>query len=492
MRPHRLVTILVAAGYLFVLGAAVLMFVGIVKAENLTTSNLSPAMSDMTASEGTSIGTGSGCQTGKYCTSGTVEGGGTYTSNFNIPLTQEEVNLGFTLNTGVTINSHSSNASLQSCTGGVLQQGDCKDMFSLTVNFKDGATIVETFKHEKELDWSGLQDFSFTDTVGANSYGVLTASFELFGIDAGYPVGYYGPQFSNPTMTLDYQTALVITEIPTVITDLTETVIETEIETTDITGTTPVLPTYTVASAATYTTPAAPTVTAAPPSTTVTASSPPPADAAVTPSMSTAAAPPAAPTIQAAAPATETQQAETQQAEATIEAAISEPAAAEPAAEPTAAEPTAAEPTEPAAAEPTAAEPAAAEPAAAEPVMEKTKTAEKKPTAKAKAKNRRSAPTTVVAAPVSPVAAAAQRVVAAIAPSQKYGAQAQTVTLVAMGIIGQNKGLLRGAGIPDSPKFFSTRGVPDGPSMVDRMKNYLVFGNSNGLHNALVESQWSK
>tara|TARA_R110002095_G_scaffold48554_8_gene43077 strand:- start:307 stop:834 length:528 start_codon:yes stop_codon:yes gene_type:complete len=173
--------------------------------------------------------------------------------------------------------------------------------------------------------------------------------------------------------------------------------------------------------------------------------------------MSTAAAPPAAPTIQAAAPATETQQAETQQAEATIEAAISEPAAAEP---------------------------------TAEPVVEKTKTAEKKPAAKAKAKNRRAAPTTVVAAPVSPVAAAAQRVVAAIAPSQKYGAQAQTVTLVAMGIIGQNKGLLKGAGIPDSPKFFSTRGIPDGPSMVDRMQNYLVFGTSNGRHNALVETQW--
>jgi len=477
MIVRTILTTLLAAGYLFILCVAVLILVGIANAENLTTDNLSPAMSDMTASEGTSVGTGTGCQTGKYCTSGTVEGGGTYSSNFDIPLTQAEINLGFTLNTGVTINSHSSNASLQSCTGGVLQQGDCKDMFSLTVNFKDGATIVETFKHEEELDWSGLQDFSFTDTVGANSYGILTASFELFGIDAGYPVGYYGPQFSNPSMTLDYQTALVITEIPTVITDLTETVIETEIETTDIAGTTPVLPTYTVASAATYTTPAAPTIQAAAP--TVTASSPPPADAAVTPSMSTTAAPPAAPTIQAAAPATETQQAETQQAEATIEAAISEPAAAEPAA---------AEP----AAEPTTAEPAAAEPAAAEPVVEKTKTAEKKPAAKAKAKNRRAAPTTVVAAPVSPIAAAAQRVVAAIAPSQKYGAQAQTVTLVAMGIIGQNKGLLKGAGIPDSPKFFSTRGIPDGPSMVDRMTNYRFSGQASAVHNALVESQWSK
>jgi hypothetical protein len=40
--------------------------------------------------------------------------------------------------------------------------------------------------------------------------------------------------------------------------------------------------------------------------------------------------------------------------------------------------------------------------------------------------------------------------------------------------------------------FFSAASVPDGPSMIDRMQNYVLFGNANGVHNALVESQWSK
>jgi hypothetical protein len=40
--------------------------------------------------------------------------------------------------------------------------------------------------------------------------------------------------------------------------------------------------------------------------------------------------------------------------------------------------------------------------------------------------------------------------------------------------------------------FFSAANVPDGPSMVDRMTNYRIFGQANGAHNALVESQWTK
>ena len=40
--------------------------------------------------------------------------------------------------------------------------------------------------------------------------------------------------------------------------------------------------------------------------------------------------------------------------------------------------------------------------------------------------------------------------------------------------------------------FFSAENVPDGPSMIDRMTNYRIFGQANGAHNALVESQWAK
>ena len=94
--------------------------------------------------------------------------------------------------------------------------------------------------------------------------------------------------------------------------------------------------------------------------------------------------------------------------------------------------------------------------------------------------------------PVTP-AMAAQSVVDAIAPSQKYGAAAQTVTLIAMGVIAENRALFKSPGIPDAAAtFFSTATIPDGPSMVDRMTNYQFSGQANAAHSALVESQWSK
>jgi len=95
-----------------------------------------------------------------------------------------------------------------------------------------------------------------------------------------------------------------------------------------------------------------------------------------------------------------------------------------------------------------------------------------------------------VSVPVTP-AIAAQSVVDAIAPSQKYGAAAQTVTLIAMGVIAENRSLFKGPGIPDAAAtFFSTATLPDGPSIVDKMTNYQFTGQANAAHSALVESQW--
>ena len=87
-------------------------------------------------------------------------------------------------------------------------------------------------------------------------------------------------------------------------------------------------------------------------------------------------------------------------------------------------------------------------------------------------------------------AQAAQGVVSRIAPSQRYGANAQTVTMVAMGMIAQTSGLLKSKGLPDAVKFFKTTTIPDGPSLVDPLQNYVLFGTSNAAHEALVESQW--
>ena len=450
---------------------------GMVKAEDLTTSNLAPSMSDMTASDGTSIGSGHGCSQGQYCTSGTTEGGGTYSSTFDIPLTEAELQQGFTLNSGITINSHSSNSRLPTCANGVLQSGDCRDIFKLTIKLKDGTNVVESFVHQEELTWSGLKDFNYTDTVGTNDYGLLTGVLELYGIDAGYPVGYYGPQFSDPSITIDYQTALVIEDVTTVIDDIIQTETETTIMDTTIGGTDitppsttatvtiPVFQTYTsVASVETIEPPISEPVVAAPTMTTA-----PVVETTIEAPVVEPVAP-AAPTIAPVAQQTETQQAETQQAETQIETAM----------------------------QPVAAEPSSSQETASEPTSESTpapKAVAKAKPQKAKTQRKTASSSTTVTVPVSvPVtpAAAAQAVVSNIAPSQKYGSTAQTVTLVAMGMIANNRGLFKSPSIPDVANFFSSSSVPDGPSMVDPMQNYQVFGQSNGLHNELVESQWEK
>jgi len=413
----------------------------IVKAEDLTTSNLTPNISEFTRSGGTSVGQGWGCSSAQYCTSGTNEGGGTYTSTFDVPLTEAELNQGFTLNSGITINSHSSNSRLPTCANGLLQSGDCRDMFKLTITLKDGATTVETFVHQEELTWTGLKDFSYSDTVGTNDYGLLTGVLELYGIDAGYPVGYYGPQFSNPSLTIDYQTALVVEDTTTLIND----VIQTETETTimDVATVQPeISPVQTTISA---TIPILQNFASieTPPSTPVTVTAPTTAPVAATTIETPTVEPtaPAAPTIAPVAQQSETQKAETQKAEAKIEAKVQQPKA--------------------------------------------------KASPKTKAQGTANLPSVNVSVPVTP-AVAAQSVVDNIAPSQKYGGTAQTVTLVAMGMIADNRQIFKSATIPDAPNFFSSSSVPDGPSMVDIANNYSFIGQSNTAHDALVESQWSK
>ena len=558
-----------------------------VTAEELTTSNLVPGISEFTTSGGTSFGTGSGCSSGAYCTSGTNAGGGTYTSSFDVPLTEAEVQLGFTLNSAITISSHSSNAQLSTCADGVLQSGDCRDIFRLTVTLQDAGATVETFTHQEEMDFSGLQDFAFTDVVAVNTYGALTGIYELFGIDAGFPVGFYGPQFSSPSLTIDYQTAFVQEEVLTAITEQIETetqeiiqatvdpdptpvapvpveesvVISTVLDTADtlappvdilppiitvvaipeapeLVESIPALVTFdtTIVSAPPVDVPpvviaapvsappvviAAPVSAPPPPVDVPTIVSAPPVDVpppvtvvdipvateTLAPASSPSAAAPApapepvAPAIQPIAQVSETQQAQESQAEAQIEAAVEAPAP-EPAVEAPAPESESTEPatevaevtTEPEVAESTEStvepESETAEEPAPKAASKSTKSTARRKVVATTALSKVSVAT--VSVPVTP-AIAAQAVVDAIAPSQKYGAAAQTVTLIAMGIIAQNRGLFKGPGIPDAATgFFSTSTIPDGPSIVDRMTNYRFSGQANGLHNALIESQWSK
>jgi hypothetical protein len=516
-------------------------------AEELTTNNLVPTMSEFATAGSTSFGTGSGCSSGAYCTSGTSGGGGTYTSSFDVPLTQDEVRQGFTLNSGITINSHPSNSMLATCEN-ITQSRDCRDIFRLSITLSDGDTAVESFSHQEELDFSGLRNFTFSDVVAANDYGVLTGVYELFGIDAGFPSGFFGPQFSSPSLTIDYQTALVQEEVLATISDQLETETQDIIAETvapeaepvavaTLVETTPALPTLTTSTITTPTVEAPPPAVAVPVVTdtaTSVSSIPPPSVAPPPPEA------PTAPVIEPIAPSSQTQQAEEFSAEAEIEAAVETPieapveapseVAVEAPAETVAETPTettsspqeetsADAPTEPVEETPSEAPTETVEETPAEApteVAESTPTesaseetttessapekTEAKAEGKSKSASRRkaastaSSDTTTVssAVPVTP-AMAAQAVVDAIAPSQKYGSAAQTTTLVAMGVIAQNKALFKGRGIPDaSVRFFSPMAVPDGPSMVDRMQNYRILGYANSIHQQLIESQWSK
>jgi hypothetical protein len=509
-------------------------------------------VSEFTTSGSTSFGTGSGCSSGAFCTSGTSGGGGTYTSSFDVPLTEAELQQGFTLNSGITVNSHPSNSALSTCES-IMQSSDCRDIFRLSITLSDDGTVVESFSHQEELDFSGLRDFTFSDVVAANDYGVLTGVLELFGIDAGYPSGFYGPQFSNPGLTIDYQLALVAEEVVTIITDQieietqeiiqeavetevvpvvveetpepvivfaildttvadisiitesSETVPSTETDTTLVTleplvESVPALPTFSTggtlsgADAPGPPTDVVPVVTMVDvPTPTVTAAS---TDSAPPSPPET----PTAPVIAPIAPSSEAQQEQSTSAEAEIEAAVEAPTEtlAEAPSEVSSEAP--AETSEEVSAEaPAAASEDTSEETSAEATSESAEESESKAASKPtkSASRRKVASTASSAAPAVPapvtLAVAAQSVVDAIAPSQKYGSAAQTLTLVAMGIIAQNQALFKGAGIPDAPVgFFPSTTVPDGPSMVDRMQNYRIFGQANGVHQRLVESQWGK
>jgi hypothetical protein len=402
--------------------------------EPAATGNVLPNLSEFSTSGSTTSSTTSGCTAGEFCTGNATAGGGTYTSSFDVPLTAAEVRQGFTLNSAVTVDSHSSNAALATCTS-LTQIGDCRDVFSLTISLFDGLDLAEKFEREIELDFGGPRNFTFQDTVGANNFGILTGEFSLFGIDAGWHSGFFGPQFSNPSLTFAYQTVIE------------QQILDQIAQTTEIVTATIALP-------------PPPSVETAPTSQTV--GPPPPATMTVT--METQApAPPPPPTIEPIAPPPpEQQQQQEAQATAEIEAEI-QAAESEPQSEPESS-------TEVADAAP---EPEPSTEAAA-PAREREEPAPARQTRQQKVK------------------AAAQRIVKKIAPSQRYSAASQTTTMVVMNLISAR--VVTDLVIKDAAAamFFVESTVPDGPSMVDPMMNYQLFGRANGAHSALVESQWNR
>ena len=194
-------------------------------------------MSEFTQSGGTSVGTGSGCPPGKYCTAGQHGPGGTYSTIIDLEdaMSINQINRGFDLAYGMDVNSHSSNTFVPTCAGDTMASFDCKDIFRLTLSlFDENSALQHKFEHEVELDFSGLRNYSYSQTIPENSYASLTGNFDLFGIDAGYPYGYYGPQFSNPALTATYDLVTFIeTEIINIIQN-TDVIFDNPVQTVEV------------------------------------------------------------------------------------------------------------------------------------------------------------------------------------------------------------------------------------------------------------------
>ena len=158
----------------------------------------------------------------------------------------DEINSGFTMNYGMDVDSHQSNVTVPSCVGGnTLQGNDCKDIFNLKVKLFDGTALKHSFEHTVELDFNGVRNFAFSQTIPENTYSSLTGTWDMFGIDAGFGNKFFGPAFSAPflTTTLEIVT-LIETEVIDIInnTDILEQntpediqveTIEVEVETQD-------------------------------------------------------------------------------------------------------------------------------------------------------------------------------------------------------------------------------------------------------------------
>ena len=181
-----------------------------------TSGNLLPNILQWTPSGDATIeGGGAGCQQSDVACTGWL--GGTFATSVDLgnEMTIPEINRGFTLeNFGVTVDSHSSNASLPTCDA--IESGDCQDTFKMTISFsEDGETVGPKFTHTHVLDFSGERLFEYgPQTISANQWTQLSMLTELYGIDEGWTGGLYGPQFSDPFATVGYDAiTYVVSEI---------------------------------------------------------------------------------------------------------------------------------------------------------------------------------------------------------------------------------------------------------------------------------------
>ena len=214
------------------------------KAEEIDTGNLVPPADEWTLENKASTNSCSysgQLQDGEVCTgSSTIRGG--YNENdggriisddislINQGLSVEEIQQGFDYQYGSSIESHISNTNVPTCSA---TNFDCKDYFTITVRLSDEAgTVFRTHEHTVEMDYVGVRDYSYNQTLEQNNYLDVSFQMDIWSVDAGYTSGYYGGIISDPFFSVQYQTVEIITDI---IDDIVNDIIFDDIDTDDMT-----------------------------------------------------------------------------------------------------------------------------------------------------------------------------------------------------------------------------------------------------------------
>jgi len=209
------------------------------KAEQIDTGNLVPPADEWTLEDQASITQCSysgQLEDGQVCTgSSSIRGG--YNENdggkivsdqislINQGLSIAEIQQGFDYQYGASIESHVSNTNVPSCSN---TSGDCKDYFTITVNLSDElGTVFKTHEHTVEMNYVGVQDYSYSQSLSANNYLDINFQMDIWSVDAGYTSGYYGGIISDPFLSVQYQTVEIITDI---IDDIVNDIVFEEIE----------------------------------------------------------------------------------------------------------------------------------------------------------------------------------------------------------------------------------------------------------------------
>ena len=209
------------------------------KAEQIDTGNLVPPADEWTLEDQASITQCSysgQLEDGEVCTGSSSTRGG-YNENdggkivsdqislINQGLSIAEIQQGFDYQYGASIESHVSNTNVPSCSD---TSGDCKDYFTITVNLSDElGTVFKTHEHTVEMNYVGVQDYSYSQSLLANNYLDINFQMDIWSVDAGYTSNYFGGIISDPFLSVQYQTVEIITDI---IDDIVNDIVFEEIE----------------------------------------------------------------------------------------------------------------------------------------------------------------------------------------------------------------------------------------------------------------------